>query len=54
MTITIRRIVATAVAAGALALGVGVTQATAAPVVKSSLGKIVVLAAGGGQGGWPF
>ncbi len=53
MTTIIRRIVATAVAAGALALSVGVTQASAAPVVKSSVGK-VALAAGGGQGGWPF
>jgi hypothetical protein len=48
----IRRIVATAVAAGALALTVGVTQSAAAPVVKPSIAKSTVN--GGGQGGWPF
>lgn len=51
MTI-LRKIVATSIAAGAIALSLGISQASAAPVVKSS-GKTVV-AFGGGQGGWPL
>lgn len=46
-----RRIIAASVAAGALALGMGITQASAAAVVKST-GTVVVN--GGGQGGWPL
>lgn len=49
MTI-VRKIIATVVAAGALAVGVGIVQADAAPVTKSTS---KVSTQGGGQGEWP-
>jgi hypothetical protein len=52
MTIT-RRIIAATVATGALALGMGITQSSAATLVKAPSSKTVVVN-GGGQGGWPL
>lgn len=50
---TVRRIIAASVAAGAIALSIGITQATAAPVAKSITVKVTATS-GGGQGGWPL
>ncbi len=47
----VRKIIAAAVAAGALVVSVGTVQAQAAPVKPS---KIVVQPLGGGQGEWPL
>lgn len=48
---TVRRIIAATVAAGALALSMGIAQADAAAVNPTTK---TVVAAGGGQGSWPL
>lgn len=48
---TIRKIIATAVAAGALVVTVGAVEAQAAPV---KVVKVAVQPQGGGQGDWPM
>ncbi|MCW5952440.1 MAG: hypothetical protein KIT69_09305 [Propionibacteriaceae bacterium] len=50
---TVRRIIAATVAAGALALSMGIAQADAAAVNPTTKTGVVV-AAGGGQGSWPL
>ncbi|MGC3956323.1 MAG: hypothetical protein QM804_19125 [Propionicimonas sp.] len=47
-----RKIIATSIAAGAIALSIGISQASAAPVVKAPGKSVVVF--GGGQGNWPL
>jgi hypothetical protein len=47
-----RKIIAASIAAGALAITVGVSTAEAAPVVKDT--TVSVRPMGGGQGGWPI
>jgi len=48
----IRKIIATSIAAGALAITVGVTTAEAAPVISNT--TVSVRPLGGGQGNWPI